>query len=831
MSMLSEEIRDGDRIRVAIALVALRYKPSEQSYDAYTLDLRSLFRSPQRGSDDYPAEKRSESPWRKRALTLEKNVSELQAKYDSERTKVLELTTKTTTSQSATPTPPPPSSSKKKGKKKQIPEQNTRSELDSVLERLVDVPSASRPLSFLLSTFTDLTQLTSILNTGPVPLAADDFRLLLATTDRALEAVGTTLLPFLTLDTESAPLTKGTKRQHQRPSDVLQTLAVLLSHLIETALPLLSRSHDHLDHHASQAHVEDQPNPIDIVINNLMRIILKPICQSFAPLSYDFLHLCLTSTNTNVVVGPKSDVRQELLSLVRVVLLSVGRLCSKPLVNIFNNGEPSCFSWLCNLLALEAINELQELYDLHKPGGFQTSSATNDRRADNNDGTNLCQPNPELSLSLHQDTTTNAGGDVDGNLLQGYAPNKFSSGSANANVPTSISQGGGRTNKSRTEEQLYGILKFADAASPNPDSRKLRVARLAKKDALWFLCALLHIVFEPPLETEAAHKVEKKKVPSSSSTTYSAPETHAKNTANNHIDREGSAKTNGTDSNNSSNGALAKVPRGRDRWCDAETRIRKRILTGLCDLVRQVGGSPPSLGAQGLSPSPLLPQPQPPPPPSISSSVQVPLLTKAHEPSPQSSHLSYNNHLQLPSLTRDADGLGDGAVKGRKPAGSHSGNAKDLVGGDTDRVESIGGAGGTCIGIQCGEEQAQGGAGRRGNADDVKGLGLGSGLKAGDSTADDERTRMHSPIQMRNHIHNVTSKDSIGQVKNIHNKGGSDGGDLSSRRDFGIRTTDNGDDGLGRGQCGNGNNGTGFGGLRPSGDVARGAGEILDMGI
>ncbi|KAJ8703152.1 hypothetical protein PTI98_001801 [Pleurotus ostreatus] len=77
--------------------------------------------------------------------------------------------------------------------------------------------------------------------------------------------------------------------------------------------------------------------------------------------------------------------------------------------------------------------------------------------------------------------------------------------------------------------------------------------------------------------------------------------------------------------------------------------------------------------------------------------------------------------------------------------------------------------------------------------------------------------RMHSPIQMRNHIHNVTSNNSIGQVKNFHNKGGSDGGDLSSRRDFGIRTTDNGDDGLGRGQCGNGNNGTGFGGLRPSG--------------
>ncbi|KAF9488698.1 hypothetical protein BDN71DRAFT_1456984 [Pleurotus eryngii] len=43
----------------------------------------------------------------------------------------------------------------------------------------------------------------------------------------------------------------------------------------------------------------------------------------------------------------------------------------------------------------------------------------------------------------------------------------------------------------------------------------------------------------------------------------------------------------------------------------------------------------------------------------------------------------------------------------------------------------------------------------------ILGLGLGGGLKAGDSTSDDERTRMTSPIQMGNHIHNVTSNNSL----------------------------------------------------------------------
>lgn len=47
------------------------------------LDLKSLFGST---SGDHPVQKRPESPWRERALALEKSVSELQAKYDSERT-------------------------------------------------------------------------------------------------------------------------------------------------------------------------------------------------------------------------------------------------------------------------------------------------------------------------------------------------------------------------------------------------------------------------------------------------------------------------------------------------------------------------------------------------------------------------------------------------------------------------------------------------------------------------------------------------------------------------------------------------------------------------
>ncbi|TFK91538.1 hypothetical protein K466DRAFT_442062, partial [Polyporus arcularius HHB13444] len=72
----------GQQIRIAIALAALRHKPSEQSIQAYILDLQAAFPSS-------PAADRrrvsSPNPWRDRVLALEKDLKELQEQCDKEK--------------------------------------------------------------------------------------------------------------------------------------------------------------------------------------------------------------------------------------------------------------------------------------------------------------------------------------------------------------------------------------------------------------------------------------------------------------------------------------------------------------------------------------------------------------------------------------------------------------------------------------------------------------------------------------------------------------------------------------------------------------------------
>ncbi|OBZ79204.1 hypothetical protein A0H81_00151 [Grifola frondosa] len=72
------------QLRIAIALAALRHKPIDQSYEAYILDVQAKFplsRSPSDGCE----------PWRARALLLEKNLKELQAKHQKDQTELYSL--------------------------------------------------------------------------------------------------------------------------------------------------------------------------------------------------------------------------------------------------------------------------------------------------------------------------------------------------------------------------------------------------------------------------------------------------------------------------------------------------------------------------------------------------------------------------------------------------------------------------------------------------------------------------------------------------------------------------------------------------------------------
>ncbi|KAL5518480.1 hypothetical protein ACEPAH_162 [Sanghuangporus vaninii] len=76
-------VTDAQRIRVAIAFVALRHKPKDVSFEAYVLDLHRQFpliEDLEGGSHD--------PTWRDRALKLEEEVNNLKRKYEEDLTEL-----------------------------------------------------------------------------------------------------------------------------------------------------------------------------------------------------------------------------------------------------------------------------------------------------------------------------------------------------------------------------------------------------------------------------------------------------------------------------------------------------------------------------------------------------------------------------------------------------------------------------------------------------------------------------------------------------------------------------------------------------------------------
>ncbi|KAJ8521756.1 hypothetical protein ONZ45_g1599 [Pleurotus djamor] len=476
-----ENLRDGDR-----ALAALRHKPSNQTYEdtfgptAYALDLRAFF-APSKHSRQLK-EQPSDTPWRDRALTLENTVSELQAKYDDERAKILGLSKPTDESINTLLTP---ALAKKKGKKKNS---DVPTGEPSKTRPFVNI----QPVSPLLTIFTDLSQLISVL---PSPADHENVQLLLALTVRGIEALASTLRRYLGLNT-SPP---------GPPSDSLETLSHLLSFVVESVLPIVS-----IDPSSGDT-PSDKSNAI---VALLMQTCLLPTIQSFATLSHEFLHLTLASTKT---LGPKPDVRQDLLHLLRSVYHSFGHLKYKP----------SCIP---ESLALAAVRELKTLY-------LETANDKDDIiTADGTNGT------------LHSNLNSNDTGcaDIDDSSShQGYAPNDGDY----------VSQGGHDGKKTRPAKR-NNIENLSSI-----DNGKDRVARLARKDALWYLCSVLHTLFGLPDTTAVA-------TPPKAASSF-APSNNIKISL---LGTENSSPSKTTETN-----------------AKCQVIMRERIFTGLCELLRGPG--------------------------------------------------------------------------------------------------------------------------------------------------------------------------------------------------------------------------------------------------
>lgn len=304
-----------------------------------------------------------------------------------------------------------------------------------------DIPAAAGrnalPLFPALDTFVQLTVLTDATGDATIPVA-----LVLSATVRVLEAVAGMLEPILLAHTK-------TDHHRSKQPELLDTIGVILYHVLATSLPLLlnpAASPTRLNRKATAAPPRQQQCPpgqpkletsgIDTLIERLTTLIMFPLIHSFGRLSESFTQRALTPG----LVGPSvvangtyekgcQDGRLGALSLFRVVYCVVEGATE---TGSGIEGRGIVCDWRA-ALALEAIRELERVVAL-------------------------------MSVSV-----SNFG--MGENQGQDHGPPEA---------------GQGKVSASR--------LRGDERARAGMEGR----VRLAMKDTLWYLCTVLHVLFGGP---------------------------------------------------------------------------------------------------------------------------------------------------------------------------------------------------------------------------------------------------------------------------------------------------------------------------------------------
>ncbi|KAJ7725525.1 hypothetical protein DFH07DRAFT_853960 [Mycena maculata] len=318
---------DADRLRIAIALTALKFKPADQSCASYVLRLRSLF------PPSTPTAPTADGSWKNHALALEKSLATLKEKYERQQIKAL-ATAAAPVSDAA------PSSSqvvKRKQKKKgadKRPDAPARADLETVLEDLNGRPEfVSLPMSnSLFSTVSAFQQLTDALNTSAAAVTAAQRSLLLSTTTRALTALSNVLHPILR-STEMTVVSQAT---------TLQALARIVHDLISSSLPLLLRQ---------PTKNASKPATVSTLLNKLLdsliSLVFHPLLESFTSLSHRYLTSLFAPTAPTTL---PVDLRPDVLHLFQSIF--------SPLVAAPSNYDIN----LRSTLALTTLRELEGLF-------------------------------------------------------------------------------------------------------------------------------------------------------------------------------------------------------------------------------------------------------------------------------------------------------------------------------------------------------------------------------------------------------------------------------------------------------------------------------------
>ncbi|KAK7064807.1 hypothetical protein R3P38DRAFT_3165818 [Favolaschia claudopus] len=342
--MTSPPPSGADRLRIAIALTALKFKPAEQSCactpyhrvwsqesslikQAYVLYLRNKFPPSAPSFQD-------DGLWKTRALALEKEVADLKAKYEEEQIKNLAAPASAPSDAAPNNSQPVKRKAKKKAPEKPV-EAPRKMNLETLLEDLHGRKElASLPTSTsLFANLSAFQQLISALSSSEVPVTAAQRSLLSSTAVRTFTSISNVLHPIL----RSTEITVTTHLQ------TLQTLATLLQHLISSSLAVLLRKPKRA---ANQNSVSSLMNRF---LDALVTSIFNPIIESFSPLSCRFLAFLFPAKSSSTL---PVDLRPDVLHILQSAL--------SPLPSATTAFE-------ANLRATIALTALRELENLFSP--------------------------------------------------------------------------------------------------------------------------------------------------------------------------------------------------------------------------------------------------------------------------------------------------------------------------------------------------------------------------------------------------------------------------------------------------------------------------------
>ncbi|KAH9949521.1 hypothetical protein B0H21DRAFT_889765 [Amylocystis lapponica] len=317
---------------------------------AYVLDLCAKFPCPDAAAFD-------NDPWRKRALQLEHNLQELQAKFDSERIELLSLRdTQPLPAESYAPL----GCKKKQKKKTPAPVRaSPRPDLRSILSGL-DVGSGLPEMPATNRVLSALETLDRLVSTRTIKKSAVSDDLFVTVTMRALEALGELLASMLPPNT-SLPPYLGT----------LDVLATLLSRLLATVLPLLLK----LDR-GKRKPGGVCPRTAD-VLTRTSALLLAPLVRSLGPLSKRYLTELFSPQKRDQRGRSQThavDIRPSVLTLLSSTVSVMGELM------LPTAALATCALDIRHMLTLEAVRELQRVLSQAHRGpdvvaGEQSTSA------------------------------------------------------------------------------------------------------------------------------------------------------------------------------------------------------------------------------------------------------------------------------------------------------------------------------------------------------------------------------------------------------------------------------------------------------------------------